>query len=245
LPFGSQIARFVLKRSDAVLADGSHVRDTLDELLGWPSGAVIQPMGAWIDRFRPQKNAPENTAAGEVIFFVGRLVAKKGVTYLLRAMPIVLRQHPAARLVVGGGGPLEESLQNEAEQLGLARNVEFLGPLAHDEVVHRFQNCRVAVVPSVFDEHGETEGMPTVVVEAMAAGARVVGSEVAGIPDVIRHGENGWLARPGDPVDLAAQIIKALDDHGTGVIELAAATAREHDWSNVAHRYLAAFEAES
>jgi glycosyltransferase involved in cell wall biosynthesis len=202
-------------------------------------------MGAWTDRFRPQKDAPENTAAREVIFFVGRLVAKKGVTYLLRAMPIVLRQHPAARLLIGGTGPLEESLQAEAEQLGLARNVEFLGPLAHDEVVHRFQNCRVAVVPSVFDEHGETEGMPTVVVEAMAAGVRVVGSDVAGIPDVIRHGENGWLARPGDPVDLATQIIRALDDHGTGVIELAAATAREHDWSNVAHKYLAAFEAES
>jgi glycosyltransferase involved in cell wall biosynthesis len=84
--------------------------------------------------------------------------------------------------------------------------------------------------------------MPTVVVEAMAAGARVVGSAVDGIPDVIRHGENGWLCRPADPGDLADKILCALADGSpSAILEQSARTADALDWSAVAARYAAVF----
>jgi glycosyltransferase involved in cell wall biosynthesis len=86
--------------------------------------------------------------------------------------------------------------------------------------------------------------MPTVVLEGMAAGVPVVGSAVDGIPDVIRHGENGWLCREQDPADLAAKIIEALDaQSGEAVTRNAVRTARAHDWSSVAQDYLGHLEA--
>ena len=86
--------------------------------------------------------------------------------------------------------------------------------------------------------------MPTTVLEAMAAGCSVVGSTVDGIPDIIRHSENGWLSRPKDPEDLSRSILTALDDAGRepSIHDAALETARRHSWANVAARYAAEFE---
>jgi len=111
------------------------------------------------------------------------------------------------------------------------------------EIVRHLHSCRAAVVPSIIDSHGETEGMPTVVVESLAAGVRVVGSAVDGIPDVIRHGENGWLCREKDPEDLARNIVLALESpEASPVLEEGMKTAAHHDWAEVASRYAATFE---
>ena len=121
--------------------------------------------------------------------------------------------------------------------------MRFVGRKGHAEIGRYLRGCRVAVVPSIVDRHGETEGMPTVVIEAMAAGARVVGSAVDGIPDVIRHGANGWLCRPADPAHLAAAVLRALDDPAQSPIAAGAReTADRFDWPRVADRYREVFE---
>ena len=85
--------------------------------------------------------------------------------------------------------------------------------------------------------------MPTVVLEAMASGTRVVGSAVDGIPDVIRHSENGWLCRQKDARDLAEKILTALEDSPSSrVIERALETADRFDVAEVAARYANVFE---
>jgi glycosyltransferase involved in cell wall biosynthesis len=239
LPFGRAIARFVLSRTDALLADGSHVRDALDELVGHPSGAVLQPMGAWVADFQAPVEPVVTRFAAGYLAFVGRLVEKKGVVHLLRAFARVHTRMPDLGLVVIGSGPLQEELTKEAGRLGIEAAVEFTGALPHPDVIRYLRGSRLAVVPSVIDSHGETDGMPTVVVEMMAAGLPVVGSDVDGIPDLITHGRNGWLARPGDVEDLADKLRLALDNHDAAVAESARATASEFDWSAVAEAYLA------
>jgi glycosyltransferase involved in cell wall biosynthesis len=244
LPFGGSIARFILERSDHVFADGSHVRDSLDELIGGECRAHLQPNGVSVELFRKASEAPAVSPfpAGFLLFF-GRLAEKKGVTYLLQAMPRVLERHPGLGLVVIGYGPLEGELRDEARSLGIAGSVEFAGRKSHAEIASYLAGSRLAVVPSIIDSHGETEGMPTVVVEAMASGTRVVGSAVDGIPDVIRHGENGWLCREKDPADLADKILTALDDPETSAIPgQSLDTANRFEWSEVAARYVEAFE---
>jgi glycosyltransferase involved in cell wall biosynthesis len=244
LPLGGAIARFILDRSDHVFADGSHVRDSLDELIDRDSGAQLQPNGVSIELFREasQRPAASPFPDGYLLFF-GRLAEKKGVTYLLQAMPRVLERHPGLGLVVIGYGPLEEELRAEAQSLGIAGAVEFAGRKSHAEIGSQLAGSRLAVVPSIIDSHGETEGMPTVVIEAMASGTRVVGSAVDGIPDVIRHGENGWLCREKDPADLAEKILTALDDpQSSGIPDQSLDTANRFAWSEVAARYLEAFE---
>ncbi len=100
LPFGRALARFVMAHTDFVFADGSKVRDQLDDLLGWPSRAVVQPMGVHTDLFRNANLEPEVSPFPEgYLLFFGRFSEKKGVTYLLNAMPKVLKHHPGIGLI--------------------------------------------------------------------------------------------------------------------------------------------------
>ena len=245
LPFGRALARFVLDRTDFVFADGSGVREDLDHLLGRPSGAVLQPMGVHLESFRsgPGLDPGEQPFADGFLLFFGRFTEKKGILYLLRALPRILEHYPRLGLIAIGYGELEEALRRESRKLGLEEAVLFPGRLAHSDIGRYLRDCRVAVVPSVIDRNGETDGMPTVVVEAMASGARVVGTAVDGIPDVIRHGENGWLCREKDPRDLADKILTALEDPSPSPVpRQAAETAEALDWSQVAARYLKVFQ---
>lgn len=236
MPLGRAIARFVVNRSDKILADGSHVRSALDDLIGRSSKASLRPMGVWTRLFQP--GSVDESRIDHYVAFVGRFVEKKGIPYLLRAMVNVRRRHPGVGLVLIGSGPLEAELRGQVAELGLADAVTFTGPLKHDDVVGYLQRCRVACVPSIVDSRGETEGMPTVVVEAMAAGARVVGTAVDGIPDVLRHAENGWLCEPEDSEGLAKAIINALESPDGDQIRLRALeTSSHHDWRQVGEEY--------
>lgn len=245
LPFGRTLANFIVSRSDHVFAVGTHVRESLDALLGRPSKATLQPMGANVSLFREgdAEATVEALFPAGYLLFIGRFSEKKGTLYALRALPRVLERHPDLGLIVIGYGELEEELRAEAKRLGVERSVVFHGRRTHEEIGRCLRGCRVAVVPSIVDSRGETEGMPTVVVEALAAGTRVVGSRVDGIPDLIRHRENGWLCREKDPLDLADKILLALDEpEGSDLGRNCAATADALDWSAVAAHYARVFE---
>ncbi|MEM1227818.1 MAG: glycosyltransferase [Planctomycetota bacterium] len=240
---GARIARTVVKRADVIFADGSHVRDALDDLLGFSSQAILQPMGVDRKRFT-QGGAAEHRQLSSYpdgfILFVGRLVEKKGVIYLIQSLGELRKQGLDVGLMIAGYGPDEEQLRSEVQRLDLVASVQFLGNQTHREIVGLLHACRVAAVPSIIDSRGETEGMPTVVVEAMAAGVPVVGSRVDGIPDVIRHTQNGWLCRPKDPQDLAAKLRLALDAGRNEVAAAGRETAKNHDWQQVARNYVEA-----
>jgi glycosyltransferase involved in cell wall biosynthesis len=158
-------------------------------------------------------------------------------------MPRVLARHPGIGLLVVGYGEREEALRADAERLGIGSAVRFAGRRSHEEVARSFRDCRLAVVPSIEQAEGRAEGMPTVVLEALASGVRVVATATGGIPDVLRHGENGWLCRDRDPEDLAEKILCALDDPpDSRVARSARETAWCFDWPRVAERYAEVFE---
>jgi glycosyltransferase involved in cell wall biosynthesis len=243
--WGDKVSRFVVGSASAVLADGSHVRDALDEILGYESGATLRPMGVWTDRFGEEVDdvLSDWHLPVRYVVFVGRLVEKKGVEYLIRAMPEVRNRVPTMELVIVGSGPLDQPLRNLAEDLGIANAVMFLGAISHSDVVPVLRRAEVACVPSIIDSRGETEGMPTVVLEAMAAGIPVVGSSVNGIPDILFDRENGWLANPGEPSDLARALVDAAStDRAELIANQGRLTAQDHDWSNVAVQYVASLE---
>jgi glycosyltransferase involved in cell wall biosynthesis len=242
--WGRAVARFVVGRSDVVYVDGTGVRDDLSGLLGRAEPMTVQPMGAHVELFREGPGlAPEEAPFPDgFLLFFGRLVEKKGVVYLLRAMPAILARRPGLGLVVVGYGPELETLRREAGVLGVERSVVFTGRGTHDEIGRYLRSCRAAIVPSVVDRNGETDGMPTVVIEAMSAGALVVASAVDGIPDVVRDADNGWLCRQRDPADLAEKVLSALDDTSASRIRASALrTADGLSWTSVAGRYAAAF----
>jgi glycosyltransferase involved in cell wall biosynthesis len=244
IPGGSVLARFVLSRSDHVFVVSNHMRSRLDSLIGRESNATVLPMGVRNDVFggKDVDPMPSLFPQGYLLFF-GRFAEVKGITYLLRALPEVLRTHAGIGLVLIGYGTMEQRLRDETERLGVGGSVVFAGRKTHDEIVRYLRGCRAVVVPSILQDRGETEGLPTVIMEALAAGSRVVASNVDGIPDIIRDGENGWLCEPAHPKDLADKILSALADcEPSRIRREAVETAKRFDWRVVAANYVAVFQ---
>jgi colanic acid/amylovoran biosynthesis glycosyltransferase len=143
----------------------------------------------------------EPEAAGDpYILFVGRFVEKKGVSHLIEAMRLLESRGSAARLVLVGDGPLGQTLRDQAHGL---KRVAFLGWLPNAEVRRRMRGALALCVPSVTGRAGDAEGLPTVIFEAMAEGAPVVGSRHAGIAEAVEHGRTGLLVPEGDTPALA------------------------------------------
>ncbi len=244
LPGGRTISRAIARHTDLFLPAGDHVGRRLQEMAGGDIAWVSEPMGVDFHRFAdPGTASPADMPFhGNFILFVGRLVAIKGVDVLLESMPALLEKDNDLGLVVIGTGSEARRLKRKTDQSGLSHRVVFTGRLDHERIPAYLHACRVAVLPSIVGPGKVTEGTPTVLAEAMAAGCRVVASRTGGAEAVIRHGINGWLARPGDPRDLARKLSLALAHRGGGICRMARETARRMDWPRVARRYLGHFE---
>jgi glycosyltransferase involved in cell wall biosynthesis len=157
---------------------------------------------------------PRATAAGVVgearpggyILFVGRLRIRKGVEVLLAALAALARRGIEARLLVAGEGEHRGAVERAVADLRLGHCIELLGRCDAGRVASLLAGARALAVPSIY------EGMPLVVLEAMAAGVPVVASRVSGIPEVVVDGETGWLVSPEDPAALATALAAALAD---------------------------------
>lgn len=170
-------------------------------------------------------------APGErLLFHVGRLVPEKGAALLLQAMPQLLRRH-RVRLVIGGVGPYREELRRLADRLGLSDRVLFTGWLSDEAVQDLYRLADVAVVPSLYEPFG------IVALEAMAAGAPLVVSDVGGLSEIVRHGETGLKVAPGNPGALAAAIGRLLSNRAQAR-RMAAAALHEvkerYTWPSIA-----------
>jgi len=241
---GKQVARMIANRTNLFLPVSSQIDNSLRKLVGRSIPTAIQPMGVDCRRFSagPVAKTVHLPFDGEYILFIGRLVEKKGLVYLLEALRLMQNGSYATGLAVIGSGALQGALVRYADRLGIRDRVIFLGRMGHDSLLPYLHGCKAVVLPSIMDASGETEGMPTVLAEALSAGCKVVASRVGGIPDILEDGHNGWLAAPGNAIDLAGKLGDALNANGTDVQSNARRTARRLDWDCVADNYLAHFE---
>jgi len=137
---------------------------------------------------------------------VGRLVEKKGFQYLLPAAAELLDQGVKLDLRIAGTGLMAEELEAGIGQHRLGAHVRLLGPQTQDQVHELLHSSDVFVAPCVVGADGNADGMPTVLLEAMATGVPCVSTSVTGIPEVVRNGSTGVLVRPGNPHALARGI---------------------------------------
>jgi len=155
---------------------------------------------------------PEIRREPKTILTVGRLVEKKGTEFLIRAMEIVLRKYPGARLVIVGDGFLRKKLELLAKDLRIARNIYFAGALTRDKVFEWMKKAGVFCLPSVTANDGDSEGSPGVIKEAGACGLPVVSTYHAGIPEIVLEGETGFLVPERNVSELAEKILLLLED---------------------------------
>lgn len=180
-------------------------RETADELRRAGVEPALLPHGVDLSRFTPNGTSP--APAGQLrVLAVGRFVEKKGFAVLLQAADRLDRV--SIRLL--GSGPLEGKLRNQSAPLG--GRIVFAGVRTHADLPREYSQADVVVVPSVVDSTGDRDGLPNVLLEAMASGRAVVASDVAAVSTAVQHGRTGLLVPPNDPQALAAALRRLRDD---------------------------------
>jgi glycosyltransferase involved in cell wall biosynthesis len=142
------------------------------------------------------------------ILFVGRLVEKKGLNFLLSALALTKGSIGDIVLTVIGNGPLKETYQQQAKELNI--NANFLGELHNDEVMNKLRETRIFCMPSSRAKSGDNEGLPTVFMESLSLGTPIVAFDQGPIPEIVMENLGGYLAIDKDVESLANKIIEAF-----------------------------------
>ncbi len=237
-----RLKRGILARCTGVTVVSAAMRDEVQRLR--PGQAVdIIPMGTdLLGCFTP---CPPVGREPNTVLFAGRLVEKKGVSYLIDAIARLRGQGRDVALRIAGNGPELEGLRAQAQRLGITSAVDFIGAVDHTRLADLYRRASVAVVPSVVAASGDQEGFGLVIVEAMGCECPVVASRLPAIGDIAIDGETALLVPPADPEALADAIATVLDDPAAATRRAKAARARvvEHfDWVSITARYAALLE---
>jgi len=214
--------------------------------LGAPPAHIrVIPYGVDVQAFQPNPIAAAQVRAElglhtktQLVVGLGRLVYKKGFGVLLDAWATVVQQHPHAHLVLVGYGDLRAALEQQSQQLGIHERVHFTGQLERERAALYLAAADLFALPIVRDQG--TDGLPNVLLEAMAAARPIVASRVAGVPDVIVNGQHGLLVPDRDPPALAAAIGRVLADPEWAAQMGVAARQRvlhELTWAHTAARF--------
>jgi glycosyltransferase involved in cell wall biosynthesis len=229
------LTRWIWRRADRVVA----VCESLGRLALHTCPDLrysVVPNGVDLSLFHPRTDSRE---PGPIrCLAVARLIERKGLGDLIRAMALLERGR--FQLEIVGGGSDERVLRDLAAEHGLAEEVRFMGPLARAEVARRYRAADMFTLPS------SAEAFGNVFAEALASGLPIVGSSIGGIPDLVEHGTNGLLVQTGNIEALAAAIRYLANDP-----ELRQEMAQRNrakaeanlEWSQVTRRYLATYEA--
>lgn len=200
-------AKYISYPVVARLIDQSHVVTTVSNSVaeeikgyyGFPNTLVLAN-GVNQSEFHPTANK-----RGDYILSVGRLDLRKGLSDLIDCAQLVCKNRDIKFKIVGKG-PLEKSIVRRINELGLNKQVSLLGHVDRAQLVSLYQNAALFVLPSHY------EGLPTVLLEAMASGSPVVATKISGCIDVIQDYENGILVPPRDPARMADAIITVLSN---------------------------------
>jgi glycosyltransferase involved in cell wall biosynthesis len=223
-PVSIRLKRAVLRRSRAVTTMNEDMRDQLVALGAPPASTRVLPMGADVDAIRAAAAHAERVPGR--ILFVGRLVEKKGLAVLLKAVS-QLTDLAGWSLQVVGDGPLRAELERQAQGLP----VTFVGALGRSQLAVAYASAAVVVFPSVAASSGDQDGLPVALLEAMATGAAIVASRMPGIDAAVVPDESGLLAPPGDAAALAEALRRLLTDPGLRERLGKAASARSEEFS--------------
>jgi phosphatidylinositol alpha-mannosyltransferase len=214
-------------RIDGKIAVSKTARDSIARYL---SGDYrIIPNGVDIKRFMPSK--AEYKSENEILF-VGRIEPRKGLQFLIDALPLIKKEIPEVKLTVAGGGYKELKLNIPID---VKESIRFLGFVTPKDLPEIFRKATVFMSPAV---SGESFGI--VLLEAMASGTPVIASDIPGYKCVIKDGENGLLAPRGNPEGIARQIIRVFKNKELkdSLIDKGFMTAKRYSWDRVSEEVL-------
>ena len=224
--------RRVIDAADVVTACSGFVlreaEDHYEESLGErghvvPNGVAMAETGSIVPYDHPRP----------YVLGIGRMVHQKGFDLLLEAFQRIAHGHADVDLLLAGDGDERFALESLAQRLALQDRVFFLGSRQHAVALSLFRGAQIFVLPSRHEPQG------IVVLEAMAVETPVVAAAVGGVPEVVKHGINGWLFGGSEVGELAARLDTLLSSRGPyqDLVAAGLATARSHDWPTITDRY--------
>ncbi len=209
-----------------------------------PYGVDTQTFSPSPERGKPWREKLAIPPEAPLILSVGRMATKKGYQVLLPILERLFQAHPRAHLVLAGGGDRLEEFRAEASPF--SDRVHFPGAVYRDTLPDLYRAADLFVLPAVHDPKGNVDGLPNVILEAMASGLPVVASEISGIPLAVEEGETGYLVPEKDPNALLAALDRALSLPLEERNRLGNAGRRKTEtilnWDAIAGRYRQAYE---
>ena len=245
-----QLENHVVAQADAVVTICQGLRDDLVARGTDPARITISPNGVDLALFgepavrEPALAAELGLGEGPVIGFIGSFYDYEGIDDLIAAMPMLVADHPDARLLLVGGGPREAALKAQAEASSAAHAIRFVGRVPHDQVERYYALADIMAYPRKASRLTDLV-TPLKPLEAMAQGKLVAASSVGGHRELVRDGETGVLFTPDDPAACAAALSRLLAHRELwdALRSAGAAHVREsHDWARNVERYLRVYQ---
>ena len=204
-----KIAAWALRRTRLLTGCSPELVDRV-RALGFPEErSRVIPYGVDVDKFSPGPSGWRERlgipADAPMVLSVGRMATKKGFHILMQALPDILKT--GAHVVLAGGGDLLPDFQRKAE-----KHLHLPGPVLRDTLPDLYRAADLFVLPAVHDSKGNVDGLPNVILEAMASGLPVVASGISGIPLAVEHERTGLLVPEKDPAALSAAILDLLSN---------------------------------
>ena len=208
-------ARAAFRRAGAVTACSADLAERAVRLGAARERTSVVPYGVDAARFQPDAGARDIVrqqlgipAAMTLVAAAGRLVRKKGFEYLIDAV----RDLPHVVLALAGDGTLREELRMRAASAGASERIRLMGNQTQDEVARLFAAADLIVAPSVRDDAGNVDGLPNVVMEALASGVPLITTSAGGIGSVVEHGVTGWIVPERDPSAIVSAVESLRED---------------------------------
>ncbi|MTT31851.1 glycosyltransferase [Terrilactibacillus sp. BCM23-1] len=212
-----------LFQSKAVLLPISNFwKSKLEGMGANPTRTIVHHMGIDVDKF---EYLPIKMNQDIKIISIARFVEKKGLSYGIQAVSNLIKKGYNITYSIIGGGPLEKELRSIISNKGLEDHIQLLGWKTQDQVIEIMKESHVVLLPSVTSHDGDMEGIPVILMEAMAMGKIVVSTYHSGIPELIKHGVNGYLVEEKNAKELVDTLknIFDMEDHSS-IIEQARET---------------------
>lgn len=248
LPLNTRVASFVYRNTDFISPVSSHLQQQFTTML--PSSVDIsyddfevQPMCADPKHYKNHTKSDLREDMGiedhTVGLFVGNFVRTKGIENLVQAIE-ELDVGSNFKMYLVGKGPLFSDIEKMVKNSKYSSNIELTGFVSKSKLNKLYVCADFVVVPSIVDDAGNTEGMPTVISEAFVSGTPVIASDVGGVSDVVVNGQNGYLTQQKDPQDLADKIQKIIlcTEKRKELTSSAEESGKQLTWSYCADKYM-------
>ena len=241
------ISDFTVKNTDVIISVSNFGKELLESMVSKKIKEIVKkktkiiPMGVYTKDFKIKINKNQlkkkyKIKQKTIILFLGRLAEKKGVKYLIKALPLIKNKDYI--LLIGGDGPLKKELQVLIDKHKLKDKVKFLGYITGKEKINFILLSDILAIPSIITKEGDTEGLQVTIMEGTAAGLPIITTNVGGIKDIIKNNQNGILIQEKNPKQIAEKIDYLINNKkfAQKISRNALMTSKGYDWERIGEK---------